>query len=454
MRNKLMITRILTPTLLAMLLFVAAGNAFGEIDPNALYHITAKNSRRCLAVTGGVRSLEDGVGVIQSDCIEIEENQKWQLLDAGDGYYRIIANHSHKALEVRGGVGALGNGDRVQQWGYVGAANQKWKLIPVGDEYYQIVAVHSGKSLDVNAGSGNTGDGAFVQQWDYWGGDNQKWRLTNVGPATTPVDPLQGRFRVTLMSFVVNTATVDGLLVGDGLGDEVYAVAEVAELLSSSQTRGARSLVSLTYGDTSADHGLPARIKAGNANPTTGGLLSGNSYPTPGDSLPMLRSPSSQARLIPMILWDGELRGGANPNAVVILPTIWEWDNDQVMLGHWQAQAPGFLRTFGMRNTAAISGREEFPLITRSDVLTETVNRNDFDHPIGIQGDAFVPLAAGTATFSPWRVFLTFSMAERLARTVSSGTVPGVFQITYEDGQRYGSGRYTLFLRVERLPLP
>jgi hypothetical protein len=123
------------------------------------------------------------------------------------------------------------------------------------------------------------------------------------------------------------------------------------------------------------------------------------------------------------------------------------------MLGHWQAQAPAFLRTFGMRSTVLISGREESPLITRSDVLTETVNRNDFDHPIGIQGDAFVPLAAGTATFSPWRVFLTFGMAERLARTVSSGTViPGVFQITYEDGPRYGSGSYTLFLRVERLP--
>ena len=248
------------------------------------------------------------------------------------------------------------------------------------------------------------------------------------------------------MSFVVNTATVDGLLTGDGQGDEVYAVAEVAELTTSGTPLGERSLESLTYGDTSRDNGLPPRVRAGSANPTAGGLRAGDSYPPPGEPPPRV------PRGIPMILWEGELRAGANPNAVVILPTIWESDNDRVMFGDWQTQAPGFIRTFGLGAREFISGRQSMPLITRTDVLRASVTQNDFDRPIGIQGDAFVPFVSGRATFSPWRMFLTFSMAERLARTLSGPNgMPGVFRITYDDGPKYGSGSYTLFLRIERV---
>lgn len=270
--------------------------------------------------------------------------------------------------------------------------------------------------------------------------------MVHVAPRTPcPGQAERGRFRVTLIKFFVNTATVDGLLTGDGQGDEVYAVAEVSELTASGVPLGERSLESLTYGDISRDNGLPARIRAGNA-PTTGGLETDDSYPPPGEP------PPTSPRGIPMILWEGELRTGANRNAVVILPTIWELDNDRVMFGDWQAQAPGFIRTFGLSAIDFISGRQSIPLITRSDVLRSSITRNDFDRPIGIQGDAFVPLVVGRATFSPWRMFLNFSMAERLARTLSGpdGT-PGVFQITYDDGPRYGSGRYTLFLRIERV---
>ena len=459
MKTRLTKTSLLTLTL-PVLLFVTAGHASGQaIDPTAWYQITAEHSGKCLAVAGGALSLADGDGVIQWECIASEENQKWEIIPVGDGLYRITARHSRKSLDVRGGVGALGDGVPVQQWDYIGNTNQKWMVIPIGNASYQIIAVHSGKSLDVSGGIGATWNGPYVQQSENLGAANQRWRLTDTRPrrsmptATISLPPTRGRFRVTLTGFVVNTATVDGLLTGDGLGDEVYAAAEVAELSSLGNVVAPRSPVSLTYGDTSADHSLPGRIRAGDI-PPTGGLQAGNRYPKLGEPLPMPISESTRERLIPMILWEGELRGGQNQNAVVILPTIWESDNDLVMLGHWQLQTRNSLRVFARRSGSWVLGRAAMPLITPADFLTEPVNRNDFDRPLGIQGDAFVPLAVGTATFTPFRMFLTLNSAQTAAVSTTNSTTQGrgVVEITYRDGPRYGPGNYTIFLLVERLP--
>lgn len=163
-----------------VLLLITASDAFGQIDSSAWYRITAKHSGKCLAVAGGASFVHNGVGVIQWDCLEPEENQKWRIVPVGFGFFKILAKHSGKSLDVRGGVGQLDNGIAVQQWDYIGAANQQWMFIPAGDDTYQIVAAHSRKSLDVNGGPGATDDGPHVQQWDYWGGDNQKWRLTAI----------------------------------------------------------------------------------------------------------------------------------------------------------------------------------------------------------------------------------------------------------------------------------
>jgi hypothetical protein len=202
------------------LLFVSAGNTFGQqIDSTAWYRITAKHSGKCLSVEGGASFVDNGVGVIQWDCIEPEETQKWQILPVGFGYYKIVARHSGKALETRGGVGALRNQVAVQQWDYVGAANQKWWLNPLGDGFYQIVAAHSLKSLDVNAGPGVTGNGAPVQQWDYLGGDNQKWKLTPVSArrtAMTRFNPATNGFQFanTFKNDLGGGARSDGLCGG------------------------------------------------------------------------------------------------------------------------------------------------------------------------------------------------------------------------------------------------
>ena len=194
MNTKLKRGSLLTTLLTAMLL-VVAGNVFAQFDPAIYYRITAKHSGKCLAVAGGMNSLRNGDRVIQWECIEAEDNQKWQVVAVGDGYYKIIAKHSGKGLDVFGGTVSTGNGVAVQQWDYVGGDNQKWKIESVGDGYYSIMAKHSGKSLDVNGGVSATSNGPQAQQWDYVGNDNQKWRLTPVsGGGTAGIDSVTGTF--------------------------------------------------------------------------------------------------------------------------------------------------------------------------------------------------------------------------------------------------------------------
>ena len=170
-------TRFLTLVLLSLLLFVTADNAFGQFDENIWYRITAKHSGRCLAVARGPSSVEDGVPVIQWDCIESETNQMWKILRTDDGYYRIIARHSEKALSVFGGTVSQGNGVAVQQWGYNGVDNQKWSFNCLGNGFYEIIAKHSDKALDINGGPDARDNGPYAQQWENWHGDNQTFRF-------------------------------------------------------------------------------------------------------------------------------------------------------------------------------------------------------------------------------------------------------------------------------------
>jgi hypothetical protein len=183
MTRKLSTTSLFLPLSL-LVLVLCTSNTFGQIDPSALYQITAKHSGKCLDVVGGTGAMANGVRVVQWDCTQ-EENQKWTVTPVGDGYYKIIAKHSGKSLDVFGGLVSQGDGVIVEQWDYNGGANQLWKLLPLGDDYYQIIAKHSGKSLDVNGGPTAVGNGAQLQQWGYIGADNQKFRLTSLRAACT-----------------------------------------------------------------------------------------------------------------------------------------------------------------------------------------------------------------------------------------------------------------------------
>jgi len=55
------------------------------------------------------------------------DNQKWSVQDAGDGYYRIVNKYSNLSLDVEGILTT--NGASIWQWEYVGGANQQFKPV-------------------------------------------------------------------------------------------------------------------------------------------------------------------------------------------------------------------------------------------------------------------------------------------------------------------------------------
>ena len=130
------------------------------------------------------------------------------------------------------------------------------------------------------------------------------------------------RYRVTVTGVQVTATTKDIFDNTDGVGDEISAV--VAHILWEQGTnrvisRGA--VRGIEYGDINALRKEADRIEAGNAAPG-GGLVSRDVVPdgfAPGTSN---RTPD--ARLFPLLVWEGELTD--NVNALLVAPSLWERD--------------------------------------------------------------------------------------------------------------------------------
>lgn len=104
-------------------------------------------------------------------------NQRFTVIDNGDGTYRLIGLQSGKALDVNGGGTA--DGTNVQLWTYSGSANQKWKITANSEGSFKLIDSKSGKALEVNGNS--TVNGANVQIGTDSGGVGQKWKLIRGG---------------------------------------------------------------------------------------------------------------------------------------------------------------------------------------------------------------------------------------------------------------------------------
>jgi hypothetical protein len=276
------------------------------------------------------------------------------------------------------------------------------------------------------------------------------------------------RARVIATRFEVHTGTIDGHLVRDGRGDEIFVAASVAELTAAnSLLRGVAHKRSAFYGDTDGRAGpvyaagIPLEharstqcdfiVKAGTGSPVSGGLLSGNFFPDP--AITQTRRPAAgicDGRLIPFTLWEGELRPiDSGATAVMIFPTIWENDYQEDIYNIWNSQAAAWLNRYAADSKRDVLGTPtgRRALLQREEVVLRTVpNRNDFDRPIGITGAPYDPFPAqrADAEFAPHSLFLT-------AATLDAAIARGEFGIHYRDGERYGPGDYTLFVRVERV---
>ncbi|WP_425331861.1 cellulase family glycosylhydrolase [Paenibacillus sonchi] len=198
------------------------------IISGAVYKLTALHSGKSLDVAGG--SASDGANV-QQWTDNGNAQQKWKVIDVGNGFYTLIAQSSGKALDAAGPSTA--DGANVQQWTDNGAVTQQWKITGAGGGYYKLISKSSGKALDVAGGS--TADGANVQQWTDNGNAQQRWKFTQITttadtiPPTPPTDLKSPSKTATSISLTWTAST-------DNVGVTGYDIYNGTALAGSSTT--------------------------------------------------------------------------------------------------------------------------------------------------------------------------------------------------------------------------
>jgi hypothetical protein len=164
-----------------MAVFASTGAQAATVDTNAWYVLVNRNSGKALDVYNF--STADG-GRITQWTRGTANNQQWQFVDSGGGFYRLKSRHSGKVLDIYNFSTA--NGAPIVQWTDLNGTNQQWRLADSAGGYVRLISRHSNKALEVQGAS--TADGANIVQYDDWGGANQQWQLVPVG-STPPSSP-------------------------------------------------------------------------------------------------------------------------------------------------------------------------------------------------------------------------------------------------------------------------
>ncbi|WP_344192415.1 non-reducing end alpha-L-arabinofuranosidase family hydrolase, partial [Acrocarpospora corrugata] len=149
------------------------------VDTSAWYVLVNRTSGKALDVYN--LSTADG-GRITQWTRNNGNQQQWQFVDSGGGYYRIKSRHSGKVLDVYNWSTA--NGGAIVQWADGNGNNQQWRLADSSGGYVRFISRHSNKALEVQGAS--TADGANIVQYDDHGGGNQQWQLVQVGSGPNP----------------------------------------------------------------------------------------------------------------------------------------------------------------------------------------------------------------------------------------------------------------------------
>jgi hypothetical protein len=277
---------------------------------------------------------------------------------------------------------------------------------------------------------------------------------TQATATTATVAP--GKYRVTITGFKVRQESYDNLLQLDGKRDEVFVTADVRLVdPAGNAVAPVADLRTPTYGDR---NGFPSRVQAGTAS-SLGGLRTGDAYDVAG-ALP-------QRDRLPLVVYEGPL--AKDGNTAVIVPAVWEADNEPGGLTTWianQAQPVWQLiakdllaQTTAMIGTAGLYTADGKPITTTTESKTfigalgqaasAIVRSLSQSLQQFAQGDRPIGLDASNA-FAPKAVPLDFDLAE-LAVAQGSNGVPGVIEVPYDDVDAL-KGRYTLYLRVQRIP--
>ncbi|GAA1650820.1 RICIN domain-containing protein [Catellatospora bangladeshensis] len=142
------------------------------IDTGAWYVIVSRHSGKAVDLYNF--STADGAPIVQWARNDGNQ-QQWQFVDAGSGYYKLRSRLSGKFLELPNasdGTGLVQNPDN-------GTTRQHFAVRDTDSGYVKFLNRHSGKALDVWEWS--TADGGIISQYADLNGWNQHWQLVPVG---------------------------------------------------------------------------------------------------------------------------------------------------------------------------------------------------------------------------------------------------------------------------------
>ncbi|MFC7382278.1 non-reducing end alpha-L-arabinofuranosidase family hydrolase [Sphaerisporangium rhizosphaerae] len=150
-----------------------------SVDTTAWYVLVNRNSGKALDVYGA--STADGARIAQWTRND-GNNQQWQFVDSGGGYYRLKSRLSGKVLDVYNFSTA--DGANIVQWTDGNGTNQQFRLADSDSGYIRLINRNSNKVVEVQGAS--TADGGNVVQYSDWNGANQQWQLVKLGGGTNP----------------------------------------------------------------------------------------------------------------------------------------------------------------------------------------------------------------------------------------------------------------------------
>ncbi|MEV4490091.1 RICIN domain-containing protein [Micromonospora coxensis] len=144
------------------------------VDTNAWYVLVNRNSGKALDVYN--LATNDGARITQWSRNDGNQ-QQWQFVDSGGGFYRLRSRHSGKVLDVYNFSTA--NGASIVQWADHNGTNQQFRLADSADGHVRLINRNSNKVMEVQNAS--TADGGNIVQYDDFNGTHQQWRLVRVG---------------------------------------------------------------------------------------------------------------------------------------------------------------------------------------------------------------------------------------------------------------------------------
>ncbi|MEE6309499.1 family 43 glycosylhydrolase [Plantactinospora veratri] len=161
---------------------VSTPAAAATVDTNAWYVLVNRNSGKALDVYN--LATNDGARITQWTRNNGNQ-QQWQFVDSGGGYYRVKSRHSGKVLDVYNLSTA--NGANIVQWADGNGTNQQFRLADSDGGHVRLINRNSNRVVEVQDAS--TADGGNIVQYDDWNGANQQWQLVRVDGGGNPTTP-------------------------------------------------------------------------------------------------------------------------------------------------------------------------------------------------------------------------------------------------------------------------